>query len=497
MVKMAMMLLVACIISWGSWGKSEGPRKLTMEIHHRFSERVKKVIGGSEGLPEKDSFEYYKALVDGDRALRGRRLASSAANNHTTLTFADGNSTRQITYLHYANVTVGTPPQWFLVALDTGSDLFWLPCNCSSTCLRTFETDNGELVDVNIYDPSKSRSSAKVACNHTMCPSRDVCLSPVSDCPYKVEYLSKNTTASGVLVEDMLHLTSEDSKSSVHAPIILGCSKSQEGLFREEAVNGLMGLGVEEIGVPAMLSKAGLVPSDSFSMCFGPNGSGTISFGDKGSSDQRQAPLNLSPLPFYSVTISRIGVGGATVDVEFSAIFDSGTAVTWLLEPFYSHLTSNFDRSVTDRRIPSGSDNPFDFCYLITSLSDPRNIPTIDFKMKDGDVYHVFDPVLVFSTSNGGAAYCLAVIKQDDSAINIIGQNFMTNYRIVHDRERMMLGWRESDCYDESDSTRPLSSPVGPFFAPPPPPLSSFISAGLCSKPLPSLLFLLILSLLM
>ena len=37
--------------------------------------------------------------------------------------------------LHYANVTVGTPSDWFLVALDTGSDLFWLPCDCTN-CVR-------------------------------------------------------------------------------------------------------------------------------------------------------------------------------------------------------------------------------------------------------------------------------------------------------------------------------------------------------------------------
>jgi hypothetical protein len=32
--------------------------------------------------------------------------------------------------LHYALVAVGTPGQTFMVALDTGSDLFWLPCQC-------------------------------------------------------------------------------------------------------------------------------------------------------------------------------------------------------------------------------------------------------------------------------------------------------------------------------------------------------------------------------
>lgn len=32
--------------------------------------------------------------------------------------------------MHYATVSLGTPSKDFLVALDTGSDLFWVPCDC-------------------------------------------------------------------------------------------------------------------------------------------------------------------------------------------------------------------------------------------------------------------------------------------------------------------------------------------------------------------------------
>lgn len=32
--------------------------------------------------------------------------------------------------LHYAMVSLGTPSQTYMVALDTGSDLFWVPCDC-------------------------------------------------------------------------------------------------------------------------------------------------------------------------------------------------------------------------------------------------------------------------------------------------------------------------------------------------------------------------------
>ncbi|KAG5559775.1 hypothetical protein RHGRI_003161 [Rhododendron griersonianum] len=71
-----------------------------------------------------------------------------------------------------------------------------------------------------------------------------------------------------------------------------------------------------------------------------------------------------------------------------------------------------------------------------------------------------------------GYLYCLAIIKSGD--INIIGrkcldlmlifnpnaENFMTGYRIVFDREKMVLGWESSNCYDaEKSSTLPVNPP--------------------------------------
>ncbi|KAG5534536.1 hypothetical protein RHGRI_022603 [Rhododendron griersonianum] len=57
-----------------------------------------------------------------------------------------------------------------------------------------------------------------------------------------------------------------------------------------------------------------------------------------------------------------------------------------------------------------------------------------------------------------GYLCCLAIIKSGD--INIIGQNFMTGYRIVFDCEKMVLGWESSNCYDaEKSSTLPVNPP--------------------------------------
>ncbi|KAL0714108.1 hypothetical protein Bca4012_021086 [Brassica carinata] len=404
-----------CVMSLGCASVSGS---FTFQIHHRFSDQVKTVLGG-HGLPEMGTLEYYETLVHRDR---GRRLTSN--NNQTTVSFAQGNSTKEISFLHYANVTVGTPAQWFLVALDTGSDLFWLPCNCNSSCIRSMETDQGERIKLNIYDPTKSTSSSKVPCNSTLCALRNRCVSPLSDCPYRIRYLSPGSRSSGVLVDDVIHMRTEEGESR-DARITFGCSESQVGLFQETAVNGIMGLAIANIAVPTMLAKAG-VASNSFSMCFGPKGKGTISFGDKGSSDQLETPLSgtLSP-PFYDVTITEFKVGTVTVETEFNAIFDSGTAVTWLIEPYYTAVTTNYHLQVADRRLPARVKSPFEFCYIITSATDEEKLPSISFEMQGGATYNVFSPILVFDTSDGGEVYCLAVLKEVTAGFNIIGQSSM------------------------------------------------------------------------
>ncbi|CAK9156956.1 unnamed protein product [Ilex paraguariensis] len=63
----------------------------------------------------------------------------------------------------------------------------------------------------------------------------------------------------------------------------------------------------------------------------------------------------------------------------------------------------------------------------------------------------------------------------------------MTGYRIVFDREKMVLGWRASDCYDAKTSNTlpvsPLSSPAGPPDATMNPEATSGIGNG---SPFPS-----------
>ncbi|XP_058098306.1 aspartyl protease family protein 1 isoform X2 [Magnolia sinica] len=284
-------LLFSFVISLSAFAwaprPSDGLSTFGFDLHHRFSDTVKRWAGfRADEWPDKGTFDYYTALADHDRILHGRHLSSR--NDNQTLTFYDGNTTISTGSLHYALVSLGTPNVTFLVALDTGSDLFWVPCDCKQ-CGPTSFVD----IEFNIYSPNRSSTSKRVPCSNKLCEAQSKCTGAGSNCPYTVAYMSANTSSSGILIEDVMYLTTEDSNhEAVDAQIVFGCGQVQSGLFLDGAApNGLFGLGMGKTSVPSILSTAGLT-ADSFSMCFGQDGFGRIIFGDKGSLDQEETPFN-------------------------------------------------------------------------------------------------------------------------------------------------------------------------------------------------------------
>ncbi|XP_068329461.1 aspartyl protease family protein 1-like [Pyrus communis] len=442
------------------------------DIHHRFSDPVKAILGSDE-LPEKGSSGYYAAMAHRDRLVRGRHL-STADKQTTPLAFEYGNITHRIGafgYLHYANVSVGTPSTSYLVALDTGSDLLWLPCDCSSSCVHGIKFSNGHVLEFEIYSPNNSSTSKRISCNNTFCSQRQRCASPSHDCPYRIEYLSIGTSSTGVLVEDVLHLSTDDAQQKdVPARIAFGCGKVQTGIFLDGAApNGLLGLGLEDVSIPSILAGQGLA-LNSFSMCFGLDGIGRIRFGDNGSQGQAETPFNRHShsYPTYNITITQIAIGKSVTDLEFYAIFDSGTLFTYLNDPAYTQITESFNSVLKNSRRPKDSDIPFEYCYDIS----PNQ--TVNLTMKGGKQYSILDPLVTVSNSSDKLTlfYCLALVKSGD--VNIIGQNFMTGYRVIFDREKMVLGWKESNCYSNEETiTLPISPSKSPATSPSPSPNAS------------------------
>ncbi|KAJ6916576.1 aspartyl protease family protein 1-like [Populus alba x Populus x berolinensis] len=229
---------------------------------------------------------------------------------------------------------------------------------------------------------------------------------------------------------------------------------------------------MEKISVPSVLSREGLI-ADSFSMCFGHDGIGRISFGDKGSPDQEETPFNVNPAhPTYNVTVTQARVGTMLIDVEFTALFDSGTSFTYMVDPAIqgsrrnSYAPLQFHSLARDKWHPPDPRIPFEYCYDMSPDANASLVPSMSLTMKGGRHFTVYDPIIVISTQNE-IVYCLAVVKSTE--LNIIGQNFMTGYRVVFDREKLVLGWKKFDCYDVEDYNnfplQPHASMVPPAVA--------------------------------
>lgn len=354
---------------------------------------------------------------------------------------------------------MGTPSVTFLVALDTGSDLFWVPCECKHCAPLS---NNGSTGDPELrpYSPQKSSTSKPVGCNHALCHRPNACAATnSSNCPYTVRYVSANTSSSGVLVEDVIHLTRErDSVAggkAVQAAVVLGCGQEQTGAFLDgAAIDGLLGLGIEKVSVPSVLAAAGLVASDSFSMCFSPDGHGRINFGDAGHRGQAETPFIVNDIhPTYNISVTGMSVGGEAVAAEFAAVVDSGTSFTYLNDPAYTNLATSFNSQVREKRTNFSASIPFEYCYKLSSGQTEVSMPEVSLTTGGGAVFPVTRPfvLLVGRTSDGGLVplgYCLGVLK-NDITVDIIGQNFMTGLKVVFDRERSVLGWHEFDCYKD------------------------------------------------
>ncbi|CAN8254748.1 unnamed protein product [Cochlearia groenlandica] len=468
-------VLLSVLVLGLGFERCDASGKFSFEVHHMFSDVVKQTLGYDKFVPEEGSLDYYKALAHRDLFIRGRGLASN--NDVSPLTSSNGNLTLSIRFmgfLHYANISVGTPATWFLVALDSGSDLLWLPCNCGTTCISDLK-DAGfsNSLPLNLYSPNASSTSSSIRCSDKRCFESRRCSSLASTCPYQVSK-SINTTSSGTLLGDVLHLVTEDADlTPVKANITLGCGQNQTGLFQKtEAVNGVLGLGVKEYSVPSLLAKA-KITADSFSMCFGRIIAvvGRISFGDKGYSDQAETPfVSVEPSTAYGVNVTGLSVGGDPVSVRMFAEFDTGLTFTQLTEPAYGLFTKAFDSQVVDTRLPADPNMPFEFCYNTSPNNTTIYFPTVDMTFGGGSTLSLRNPFFTTPAEAGNLMYCLGILKS--GLKNIIGQNFMLGYRVVFDRERMILGWKRSNCF-EDESLLTASPPPPEIEAPSPPTISS------------------------
>ncbi|KAM7252921.1 hypothetical protein ACFE04_025539 [Oxalis oulophora] len=418
--------------------------KLSTKLIHIFSINEAKPMP----MPKRNSFEYYQLLLTND--FNKHQFDLVKPSNGTT-TFFFGND---FFWLHYTWIDIGTPNLSFLVALDAGSDLSWLPCDCIqcapfSDILYTHYLDRG----LSEYKPDASNTSKQLSCSHQLCDLSADCKSPKDPCPYVAEYQSQGTSSSGFLVQDELHLTSiseHTPQQSVKVPVILGCGRKQSGEYLNGAApDGLMGLGPGGISIPSLLARKGIT-RDSFSICFNENNTGRILFGDLGPSSQQFTPFISTQGKYvaYLVQVDHPCVGSSCFNqLGFQALVDSGSSFTYLPTQVFNRIGLEFDKQINASRRNIESSTGFKYCYSVSS-AELVDIPTLRF------VFSMNQSFLIRSStisvySDGKESICLPLQPTD-----LDYENFMTGYNMVFNRENWTFGWSHSTCPDVGDKSR-------------------------------------------
>ncbi|RDX81804.1 Aspartic proteinase-like protein 1, partial [Mucuna pruriens] len=472
---MAIGLLIWLLLAKGLALEGAVGVTFSSRLVHRFSEEAKVHLAsrgnGSmlQSWPKRNSSEYFRLLLRSDATRQRMRLGSQYESlylSEGSQTFFFGNA------LHYAWIDIGTPSVSFLVALDAGSDVFWVPCDCIE-CAPLSAGHYNVLVDapfyvgaslmqdrdLNQYRPSLSSTSRHLPCGHQLCHLNSSCKGYKDPCPYFVPYHSDNTSTSGYLFEDKLHLASDGRhavQNSVQASIILGCGSKQTGDYLQGAApDGLLGLGPGSISVPSLLAKAGLI-RNSFSICFDEDESGRIIFGDQGHVTQHSTSFLLIDGELYLDAISihvpnlialcciiayLVGVESFCIgslclkETRFQALIDSGASFTYLPNEVYQKVVMEFDKQVNATRIILKSS--WEYCYNASS-EELINIPPLKLTFSRNQTFLIHNPMFTDPDSQEQeyTVFCLPVNPTDDDYATI-GQKFLMGYRMVFDRENL------------------------------------------------------------
>ncbi|KAJ8748472.1 hypothetical protein K2173_003368 [Erythroxylum novogranatense] len=343
---------------------------------------------------------------------------------------------------YFTRLGVGTPPRYVYMVLDTGSDVVWLQCAPCKKCYSQADA---------IFDPSKSKSFARVPCRSLLCRKLDTpgCSSRTQTCLYQVSYGDGSFTVGEFSTETLTF------RGSSVGGVALGCGHDNEGLFVGAA--GLLGLGRGRLSFP---SQTGDQFGRKFSYCLVDRSASSrpssMVFGDAAISQAaRFTPLLSNPKldTFYYVELLGFSIGGTRVPGitaslfkldptgEGGVIIDSGTSVTRLTAPAYTALRNAFRVRASNLK-PAAEFSLFDTCYDLTGIKEVK-VPTVVLHFRGADMSLPASNYLIPVDTSG--TFCFA-FAGTTSGLSIIGNIQQQSFRVVYDLAGSRVGFSPRGC---------------------------------------------------
>uniref|UniRef100_A0A1D1Z2C9 Aspartic proteinase nepenthesin-1 n=1 Tax=Anthurium amnicola TaxID=1678845 RepID=A0A1D1Z2C9_9ARAE len=337
---------------------------------------------------------------------------------------------------------IGTPSVPFPAILDTGSDLVWTQCK---PCCRCYKQATP------IFDPSASKTFAKLGCNSKLCQALPTSTCFTADCEYLYIY-GDNSLTLGVLATETITF---GSPNGVSVPDVgFGCSGYSLGDFEPAA--GLVGLGRGPLSLTSQLGVG------KFSYCLtkpGESKKSPLLFGSlanlSGTHAQSTPFLhNPTQATFYYLSLKGITVGPTSLrfppttfaindDGTGGVIIDSGTTITYLETEGYRALRKAF---VSQVKLPvgNGSEAGLDLCFqLPEGVSAERvKVPKLVFHFEGADLD--LPPENYMVPDEGSGQLCLWVMGT--SGTSILGNFQQQNFHMLYDLAGNKLAFTPAHC---------------------------------------------------
>ncbi|XP_042476784.1 aspartyl protease AED3-like [Macadamia integrifolia] len=328
----------------------------------------------------------------------------------------------------------GTPAQPMFVAMDTSSDVAWIPCTGCVGCSST------------VFNTARSTTYKPTGCSAPQCSQVPNPTCGGAACFFNLTYGS--STIAATVSQDRLVLATDPIPN-----YSFGCIKAATG--NSIPPQGLLGLGR---GPMSLLSQTKSLYQSTFSYCLpdfrSANFSGQLRLGPVAQPIRiKFTPLLTNPRrsSLYYVNMIGISVGRRLVNIPPSAlafnpttgagtIFDSGTVFTRLVQPAYIAVRDEFRRRI--KAGPVSSLGGFDTCYMQPVVS-----PTITLHFTGMNVTLPQNNFLIHSTA--GSITCLAMAATPDnvnSVLNVIANMQQQNHRVLYDVPNSRLGVARELC---------------------------------------------------
>ncbi|KAJ4885169.1 Eukaryotic aspartyl protease family protein [Raphanus sativus] len=336
------------------------------------------------------------------------------------------------------------------MVLDTGSELSWLYCKQSSA-------------PTPIFDHAKSSSYVTLPCSSPACttqtqdlPSPATCYKLANLCHVAVSYVD-GSSLDGNLAQETFGIG-----SLTRPAMVFGCMDSSSSATSEEedaeTTTGLMGM---NRGRLSFINQMGL---SKFSYCIsGSNSTGVLVLGDASLPPLKYSPLvtKTDRLPYwdrfaYTVRFEGIQVGSKLLPIPSSdfvpdhtgagqTILDSGTQFTFLLDPVYNVLKTEFTEQTKSVLTVDPSyvfQTAMDLCFQVGSTKpDFSKLPTVSL-MFTGAELTVSGEKLLYQVPGSGSEqkYCFTFGNSDLAGFemfiigNVHQQNVWMEYDIANEQ---------------------------------------------------------------